>query len=600
MWLSEVLLAIASVMVILLGRWYLNRRLYAWYWADKVGFDFWLLAFAEYRTLWRSRVHLRRIARWWLSVWRGGNAWWRRIRPLLMGAAGLASLMFFNWVFNDKSWSIELAGIKSNAVGETAKGIWTLIIAIISAPVAFAVWWFRDSNQRQQLENQRKDTNLKDFQQLTQWASGLHFGEHKFDSSKSDKEAINKPINLYVPDSVKLNQDSNLYSKDKLKINKNIESHSFDKQLGSASLQMASIYQLQSFLRGDYGKYFQQPAFALLKSLWSELVQHHFKAWPRSLIEDIETYAYTYTNAYELIAQNDRYKAWHDGIKSSMSNSLMQAIARSLVHNSGAALRKHERDLARSNFLGLNAKSSEREIELEGCNLSYSNWQCASLQGAFLEGANFSGAHLQGADMSGAYLEGVGMHGSHLTMARLIEANLDNVNLSLAEMSGVDAQYARFFKANMISTCLICSNLGNANLQGSDMTGARLQGANMVEANLEYADLTSARLDNVDLSYVRLKGTNFMDSHLEGAVFINPVIDDVTNSDGASTNFTDACTSNDTKVLMTSGNLTYLGAKAFWDDGDHTKFNEKKSLELRKRLRDENNLVLPDIAYKEL
>lgn len=46
---------------------------------------------------------------------------------------------------------------------EDSVGFWNFIILIVSSPVAFVIWHFRDENSRQQIENQRKDINLKEF-----------------------------------------------------------------------------------------------------------------------------------------------------------------------------------------------------------------------------------------------------------------------------------------------------------------------------------------------------------------------------------------------------------------------------------------------------
>ena len=57
---------------------------------------------------------------------------------------------------------------------EGVNGIWTLVTVFISSPVLFLIWRFRDQNISQQIENTRKDTNLKEFQKLAEWVSGAH------------------------------------------------------------------------------------------------------------------------------------------------------------------------------------------------------------------------------------------------------------------------------------------------------------------------------------------------------------------------------------------------------------------------------------------
>lgn len=92
---------------------------------------------------------------------------------------------------------------------------WAYPLLIISGlPVLFVLWTFRDSNARQKIANDRKDVNLKEFQELQLRASGL------FPPGSS-------------PDAVR-------------------------------TLQTASIYQLAGFIRGEYGANFQRPTFETL------------------------------------------------------------------------------------------------------------------------------------------------------------------------------------------------------------------------------------------------------------------------------------------------------------------------------------------------
>lgn len=78
-----------------------------------------------------------------------------------------------------------LAAIKNS--DSNSVGYWNFIILIVSAPVAFVIWHFRDENNRQQIENQRKDINLKEFQKLSEWVSGAHLPEIKTVSKTTQK-----------------------------------------------------------------------------------------------------------------------------------------------------------------------------------------------------------------------------------------------------------------------------------------------------------------------------------------------------------------------------------------------------------------------------
>ena len=73
---------------------------------------------------------------------------------------------------------------------EKSAGLWNFIILVVSAPVAFVIWHFRDENNRQQIENQRKDINLKEFQKLSEWVSGAHLPEIKTIDKTTQKEGL--------------------------------------------------------------------------------------------------------------------------------------------------------------------------------------------------------------------------------------------------------------------------------------------------------------------------------------------------------------------------------------------------------------------------
>ncbi|AFU19919.1 hypothetical protein [Actinobacillus suis] len=67
-------------------------------------------------------------------------------------------------LLNPKSF-VELLDLNFEDV-KTLNSFWTIFTLIASAPVAFIIWHFRDQNISQQIENARKDTNLKEFQKL--------------------------------------------------------------------------------------------------------------------------------------------------------------------------------------------------------------------------------------------------------------------------------------------------------------------------------------------------------------------------------------------------------------------------------------------------
>ena len=58
-----------------------------------------------------------------------------------------------------------------SSYGEIIKqgGFWTLLTLMVSSPVAFMIWSFRDKNATDQINNSRKDTNLKEYHKIVEW-----------------------------------------------------------------------------------------------------------------------------------------------------------------------------------------------------------------------------------------------------------------------------------------------------------------------------------------------------------------------------------------------------------------------------------------------
>ena len=148
-------------------------------------------------------------------------------RPLGVLLAAVVTLCLLNWAY--KSWVdpyqcctgyLSLADWFDFFKGSTGA-------ILLVSPVAYVIWWFRDTNARQQIENQRKDTNLKDFQQLCQWASGEHL---KIDDNRSGSMVV---------------------------------SHN--------PLQISAAHQLVPYLRGEFGSTFRRPAFKTLIAMWQSL-----------------------------------------------------------------------------------------------------------------------------------------------------------------------------------------------------------------------------------------------------------------------------------------------------------------------------------------
>jgi len=69
--------------------------------------------------------------------------------------------------------------IFSDQESNGSPSFYAMLGLLITAPIAYAIWTIRDENAAQTLENASQDTNLKDFQRLSEWASGFHLPEDK-------------------------------------------------------------------------------------------------------------------------------------------------------------------------------------------------------------------------------------------------------------------------------------------------------------------------------------------------------------------------------------------------------------------------------------
>ena len=173
--------------------------------------------------------------------------------------AGTFSIVIFDILFN---W---FEFYSKDSIDTLSAGFWNFIILIVSAPVAFVIWHFRDENNRQQIENQRKDINLKEFQKLSEWVSGAHLPEIKT-VSKTTQKSNSK-------DGAEITEQTTEQSEEYAKKPDTAHFDTFSKRDGAVALQISAIYNLLPFFRGDYGESFRLPAFNLLKSAWQAMQQ---------------------------------------------------------------------------------------------------------------------------------------------------------------------------------------------------------------------------------------------------------------------------------------------------------------------------------------
>ena len=401
--------------------------------------------------------------------------------------AGIASLVIFVILF-------VFFQICFPELMERSAGLWNFIILVVSAPVAFVIWHFRDENNRQQIENQRKDINLKEFQKLSEWVSGAHLPEIKTLDKTTQKEGLKGKGEI--------DGEFQLIERTTEKTEEYGTKpyiggfDTFGKREGAVALQISAVYNLLPFFRGDYGESFRRPAFNLLKSAWQAMQQDSLKKW--------ETANSSSNKQQEIIwKQEEIIEELRRKATSPMGVALTHVLLSLDQKNMQLNLRDFPEMLPNLCLAGMNFHLSgvdEKARNWSGLNLSGVDFRGAHLRKVQFEESQLYGANLQDADLSGAKLQG----------ANLDEAKLQGTNLGEAKLQGANLGEANLQGANLILADLQGANLSRADLQGANLMVADLQGAHLFRAKMQNANLRGC-----DLSWWQLKQVK--DSGLTGS-----------------------------------------------------------------------------------
>ena len=451
--------------------------------------------------------------------------------------AGIASLVIFVILF-------VFFQICFPELVEKSAGLWNFIILVVSAPVAFAIWHFRDENNRQQIENQRKDINLKEFQKLSEWVSGAHLPEIKTLDKTTQKEGLKGKGEI--------DGEFQLIERTTEKTEEYGTKpyiggfDTFGKREGAVALQISAIYNLLPFFRGDYGESFRMPAFNLLKSAWQAMQQDSLKKWEKENLSDDEQQA---------IIEELRRKA-----ESPMGVALTHVLLSLNQKNTQLNLRdfpemlpniclagmnfnlsgvdEKARDWSGLNLSGVDFRGAYlkkvhfEESQLDGTNLQYAdlchaklqhadlteaNLQNADLWFAELQNAYLSDANLQHADLLRANLQHADLLRANLQNANLLDAELQNATLRFAELQNATLRFAKLQNATLSFAKLQNATLRFAKLQNANLSSAKLQHADLLGANLQHADLLGANLQNATLRFAKLQNANLSSAKLQHA-----------------------------------------------------------------------------------
>lgn len=283
-------------------------------------------------------------------------------------------------------------------------------IFVLGLPVAFLLWHWRDRNMRDQIENARKDINLKEFQE----------------------------VQLRAADAL----DTNL------------------PEVAREQLQIAALHQLRGFLRGDYGDSFRRPAFELLlafhRSMGERLKAPRFRAQASKTPPDGDWSK----KGEEIREHGRRLRDWQSSLERSAGEVIWSEWR--AIWRSGFPLTNRTLDL-----IAIPPRAQLSKLDLSGAQLAG-----AFLSSVQFEGAILSKAHLQGAVLDRAHLEGAFLGWAHLECANLIAARLQRANLGLAHLEGALLIGARLDGANLSGAQLQGANLALAFLEGAELREA--------------------------------------------------------------------------------------------------------------------------------
>ena len=419
----------------------------------------------------------KKLTEKWTKFTNAGKVFW----------AGIASLVIFVILFI-------FFQICFPELMEKSAGLWNFIILVVSAPVAFAIWHFRDENNRQQIENQRKDINLKEFQKLSEWVSGAHLPEIKTVDKTTQKEGLK--------DKGEIDGKFQLIERTTEKTEeygKKPHAEGFDtfgKREGAVALQISAVYNLLPFFRGDYGESFRMPAFNLLKSAWQAMQQDSLKK--------LET-ANSSSNKQREIIRELRRKA-----ESPMGVALTHVLLSLDQKNMQLNLRDFPEMLPNLCLAGMN-------FHLSGVDEKARNWSGLNLSGVDFRGAYLKEVHFEGSQLDGANLQHANLDKAKLQNADLSFANLQHTNLSSAKLQNADLSFANLQNANLLEANLQNADLSEANLQKAYLSRAKLQNANLSKANLQNAKLLFANLQNAYLSGAKLQNADLSRANLQNA-----------------------------------------------------------------------------------
>lgn len=172
----------------------------------------------------------------------------RRHRFLIILLVGICEsfLVFYFW--DNLRKNIEAIG------GENPNWLGPFFTMAVAAPIAFFIWSFRNNDKRKDLQHTEENIRQADFHKIEEWATTFPiFTLQKTDPTTEESQTISKITSNETETRICSNKN-------------NSTKHKVNDSKGS-TLQVAAIYQLLPYIKGEYGERFMRPAMEIYRSL---------------------------------------------------------------------------------------------------------------------------------------------------------------------------------------------------------------------------------------------------------------------------------------------------------------------------------------------
>ncbi|WP_439239163.1 pentapeptide repeat-containing protein [Lonepinella sp. BR2919] len=293
------------------------------------------------------------------------------IRKICVVIAFLIGLLFF------KMAKCYFSFLFNNDLEELNNGsLWTLILTFSTSPIAFVIWSFRDQNKCDEINNQRNDTNLKEFNQLAEWI------------------AIQNP------------------------------------SPNQLALKISAIYNLLPFYRGKKGSNFVRSAFILLKTSWLSLHQKEFKRLEQK-IQKIRTELFSSTALTNSDVLYIKLRGILTQIQNNANTPLGSAICQVILAEKGEYLLAYPEFINNMTFTGMDFEKYQVKKDLfKGKQLSN-----LSIQGINLTEFDFSGCQFSNVDFTLSFLNKANFNQAIITGEKFYFTQFKEPNFSQASLA---------------------------------------------------------------------------------------------------------------------------------------------------------------------